>query len=278
LDCGIESQLVLQRESDRDKFCASFNHPALLTAMPITRIILTGHTRGIGAAMAEQLLSRGFPVLGLARKSNEALATRYPETLTEVELDLSNTTAFASWLQGDALAGFIADADTVLLINNAGMLQPVGSIEGQDVSAIAHSVSLNVAAPLMLAAAVAAASTRASDRRIVHISSGAGRNAYPGWSIYCATKAALDHHARAAALDQNRALRIGSVAPGVVDTDMQAEIRGSDLDRFPLRARFEELKRNGQLSTPEESAKKVIDYALSDSFGQTPVVDVRELS
>jgi benzil reductase ((S)-benzoin forming) len=246
--------------------------------MSTTKIILTGHTRGIGAAMAEQLLSRGIPVLGLARKSNEALVRRYPETLTEVELDLSNTTAFASWLKSDALARFVADADTLLLINNAGMLRPVGAIEGQDVSAIADSVSLNVAAPLMLAAAVAAASTHASDRRIVHISSGAARNAYPGWSIYCATKAALDHHARAAALDQNRALRICSVAPGVVDTDMQAEIRGSDLDRFPIRARFEELKRTGQLSTPEESSKKVLDYALSDSFGQTPVVDVRELS
>jgi benzil reductase ((S)-benzoin forming) len=246
--------------------------------MSTTKIILTGHTRGIGAAMAEQVLSRGFPVLGLARKSNAALIERYPDTLTEVVLDLSDTTAFARWLQGDTLARFVADADTVLLINNAGMLQPVGAIEGQDVRAIANSVSLNVAAPLMLATAVAAASTHASDRRIVHISSGAGRNAYPGWSIYCATKAALDHHARAATLDQNRALRICSVAPGVVDTDMQAEIRGSDLDRFPLRARFEELKRNGQLATPEESAKKVIDYALSDLFGQTPVADVRELS
>jgi benzil reductase ((S)-benzoin forming) len=157
------------------------------------------------------------------------------------------------------------------------MLQPVGPIHGQDVGAIGRAVSLNVAAPLMLSAAVAASGESVLDRRIVHISSGAARVAYPGWSIYCATKAALDHHARAVALDDNRALRIGSVAPGVIDTDMQAEIRGTGLDAFPLRAKFDELKRSGQLSTPADAARKVLDYALSDAFGDTPVTDVREL-
>jgi benzil reductase ((S)-benzoin forming) len=125
---------------------------------------------------------------------------------------------------------------------------------------------------------MAAASPGASERRIVHISSGAARNAYAGWSIYCATKAALDHHARAVSLDDNRALRVCSVAPGVVDTGMQAEIRATDLQDFPLREKFNELKRSGQLSTPADAARKVLDYALSDTFGDTPVVDVRELA
>jgi NAD(P)-dependent dehydrogenase (short-subunit alcohol dehydrogenase family) len=165
-----------------------------------------------------------------------------------------------------------------LLVNNAGMLQPVGPIEGQDAGAIARAVSVNVAAPLMLASALAAASGEAQDRRIVHVSSGAARNAYPGWSIYCATKAALDHHARAVTLDPNRALRICSVAPGVIDTDMQAEIRATGLDRFPQRERFEALKNEGRLATPDQAAKKLVDYALSDAFGTTPVADVRELA
>ena len=144
-------------------------------------------------------------------------------------------------------ARFVSGAQTVLLINNAGMVQPIGPIEGQNAADIAIAVSLNVATPLMLASALAAASVDATDRRIMHISSGAARNAYPGWSIYCATKAALDHHARAVALDANRALRICSLAPGVIDTNMQAEIRGSGEEQFPMREKFEDLKRNGQL-------------------------------
>jgi NADP-dependent 3-hydroxy acid dehydrogenase YdfG len=243
--------------------------------MNTIKAILTGHTRGLGAALADHMLVRGIAVLGVSRTRNNALASNL---LQQVELNLADPAALAAWLETDALKRFIDGAHTVLLINNAGMLQPVGAIEGQDVHAISRAVSLNVAAPLMLSAAMAAASTAASDRRIVHISSGAARNAYPGWSIYCATKAALDHHARAVTLDDNRALRVCSVAPGVVDTDMQAEIRDTGLEQFPLREKFDELKRSGQLSTPADAAQKVLDYALSDTFGDTPVVDVRELA
>jgi NADP-dependent 3-hydroxy acid dehydrogenase YdfG len=240
----------------------------------ITRAIVTGHTRGLGAALAEQLLSRGIAVLGLSRSRHAGLAGRYPQTLEEAELNLADPASVAQWIASDALRRFVDGAQSVLLFNNAGTVQPVGPIEAQDAAA----VGLNVATPLMLASAVAAASVTATDRRIAHISSGAARNAYPGWSIYCATKAALDHHARAVVLDANRALRICSVAPGVVDTGMQAEIRSSGKEQFPLREKFEDLKRNGQLTSPEQCATQLIDFVLSDAFGETPVADIRELA
>lgn len=243
-----------------------------------TRAIVTGHTRGLGAAIAEILLAHGADVLAISRQRNAELAARHPDTLHEIELDLADLPRLTEWLSGDALRSFTAGAGRVLLVNNAGVLAPVGSLADQDAAAVARAVSVNVAAPLMLAAAVAKEGAASGDTRIVHISSGAARNAYPGWSIYCATKAALDHHARAVALDGNAALRICSVAPGVVDTDMQAEIRGTDLGRFPMRERFEALKRDGQLATPEESARKLVDYLLSDAFGSTPTTDVRELT
>ncbi|WP_044041266.1 SDR family oxidoreductase [Caballeronia insecticola] len=243
-----------------------------------TRAIVTGHTRGLGAALTEILLAQGAEVFAISRKRNTALAARHAGALHEVELDLADLSALTDWLSSGALQRFVAGADRVLLINNAGVLAPVGALADQNAADVARAVSVNVAAPLMLAAALTQASGQAADTRIVHISSGAARNAYPGWSIYCATKAALDHHARAVALDDNRALRICSVAPGVVDTDMQAEIRGIGTDRFPLRERFEALKRDGQLATPEQSARKLIDYLLSDAFGDTPTADVRELA
>ena len=245
---------------------------------PVTRAIVTGHTRGLGTALAEQLLACNIAVLGLSRSHNATLAQQFPQTLQQVELDLADPPSVARWLTGDTLSRFVDGADSVLLFNNAGVVQPIGPIEGQDATAIANAVSLNVATPLMLASAVAAVSISASDRRIVHISSGAARNAYAGWSIYCATKAALDHHARAVALDANRALRICSLAPGVVDTDMQAEIRSSGKEQFPLREKFEELKRNGQLVSPEQCAAQLIDFTLSEAFGQTPVADIREVA
>jgi len=242
------------------------------------KAILTGHTRGLGAAIADELLARKIPVLGLARTPHAALARRYPHLLEQVELDLADPASLAQWLLGNDLRRFLSGCPSVLLINNAGTLQPVGPIETQAPAAIARAVALNVAAPMMLASAVATASADAHDRRILHISSGAGRKAYPGWSIYGATKAALDHHARAVALDHTPALRVCSLAPGVIDTAMQAEIRATPEERFPLRARFEALKRDGALAAPEDCARRLVDYLLGERFGETPLADLRELS
>lgn len=237
--------------------------------MDKVRAVLTGHSRGLGAAIAAELAAHGIPTLALARNKGAAA-----QGLLQVELDLSDTAALATWLAGDQLGKFAAGAGMVLLINNAGMLQPVGPIAKQAPDQVARAIALNVAAPLMLAAAVAA--LPAAERRVLHVSSGAGRNAYPGWAVYCAGKAALDHHARAVALDAAPGLRVCSLAPGVIDTDMQAQIRASDLASFPLRERFEALKQEGQLEAPADCASKLLRFALSTDFGQQPVADLRE--
>ena len=242
------------------------------------KAILTGHTRGLGAAIAAELLGRHIPVLGLARRRNDSLAQRFPVGLEQVELDLADTGSLEDWLADDTLATFLAGSPSVLLINNAGVVQPVGPLTAQDVVSIARAVAINVTAPLVLARAVTAASTAAQDRRILHVSSGAARSAYPGWSIYCATKAALDHHARAVALDKLPGVRICSLAPGVIDTDMQAEIRSTSLDNFPMRERFEAMKREGALTSPVDCARRLVDYLLDERFGEAPVADLREFS
>ena len=241
------------------------------------KAIVTGHTRGLGAAIAEQLLRRGIAVLGLARATNADLAARYPELFCERSLDLADSDALLTALASAPLTAFVASAQSLLLINNAGMLQPVGPLAEQDHALIARTVSLNVAAPLVLSSAIAA-QMAGRPCRILHISSGAARHAYQGWSIYCATKAALDQHANGVALDKSPCVRICAIAPGVVDTDMQTEVRALPAEQFPLRERFIKMKNEGTLTPAAVAADKVVNYLLSDAFGTTPTADVRELS
>ena len=238
------------------------------------KAIVTGHSKGLGAAIAADLLGRGIPVLGLARGRAPGLAARFPGLLQEVALDLSDGAALSAWLAGDALAALLAGEDTVLLVNNAGVVWPVGPLAEQDPLEAIKAVTLNVAAPLALAAATVRASPGAQ-RRILHVSSGAGRSAYPGWSVYCATKAALDRHAEAVALDADPAVRACSLAPGVIDTGMQAEIRATPAARFPMKERFERLKQEGALSSPEACAAALVDYLLAPRFGARTVDDLR---
>jgi NAD(P)-dependent dehydrogenase (short-subunit alcohol dehydrogenase family) len=249
------------------------------TSNVVTKAIVTGHTRGLGAAIVDALLLRGIDVLGLSRSRRKQLeggGARHGG-FTEIELDLSDSSALTQWLAGGDLAEFVRGAERALLVNNAGTLGPVGPSASLPPDEVARAVALNVTAPLMLAGAFSAATAELNDRRIAHVSSGAARNPYPGWTIYCATKAALDHHARAASLDGEPGLRIVSLAPGVIDTDMQAQIRSVDDDRFPLRERFVQMKQEGQLTSPEQAAGKFVDYLLSDAFGQSPTADVRSL-
>ncbi len=241
------------------------------------KAIVTGHARGLGLALAGELLSRQIPVLGLARGDAVALQQRYGALLQQHALDLADTGALQRWLAGAALADFLAGEEQVLLLNNAGSVQPIGRADQHHPDAIATAIALNVSAPLMLASAFLAAAPQAKQRRILHLSSGAAVQAYPGWSIYCASKAALDHHARALAADGIAGVRVCSLAPGVIDTDMQAEIRASDSAGFPQRQRFEQLKADGQLSTPAQCARQVLDYLLGPDFGSQPRADLRQL-
>lgn len=239
------------------------------------KAIVSGHTHGLGAAIAAELLGRGIRVLGLARGSAPALAQQFPSLFTQVALDLANGPALGQWLAGGALARWLAPGGAALLVNNAGTVQPVGPLSEQDPLAVGEAVTLNVAAPLMLAAALCRVHG-VQERRILHVSSGAGSSAYPGWSVYCATKAALDHHARAAALDAMPGLRVCSLAPGVIDTAMQAQIRGTPQARFPLRERFVAMHRDGELVAPADCARGVVDFLLASDFGRVPVADLRD--
>src|SRR5690606_32680096 len=96
---------------------------------------------------------------------------------------------------------------------------------------------------------------------IITISSGAGRRAIPSWANYCASKAAVDLFSETLqeeAEELNIDLKVFSIAPGVVDTDMQQAIRNTTTSSFSQVEKYQKLFANGELLTPEFVAKKII--------------------
>ena len=248
--------------------------------MPDTVIVLTGASRGLGAALARGLAGRGTLMVTLARRPDPALQAHARDRgceLEQIAADLSDPQAVAgaSARMRELLS---ADAARYRLINNAGTVHPVGRADAlNDGHAVVAALSLNVAAAVTLTAAfLQAVGGRGKDCRVLNISSGAGRNPNPGWAVYCATKAALDMYTRVAAAEQAAGgARLVSLAPGVVDTDMQADIRASDPAHFPALERFQAMHREGKLASPEAVAARLIDYLERDDFGATVVDDIR---
>ena len=237
------------------------------------KAIVTGHSKGLGAGITEALLADGYNVLGVSRSALPG----FESGLEQVALDLGDVDALATWLEGGELESFLDGADIALLINNAGIVEPIAPLGRQGAAAIARAVAVNISAALVLADAFAALSTGVADRRLAHISSGAGRHAYTGWSVYCATKAALDNHANGVREDALPGLKVESLAPGVIDTGMQSTIRGTSEEDFALRAQFVELKETGALASPEAVGAKIAAHVTGASFGAETLTDIRQV-
>lgn len=240
------------------------------------RVIITGHSGGLGAALSRAWLECEAKVLGIARRSNPSLKNDFPDDFYEVSLDLSNIEQLREWLETPQYDEFFQEGTRIWLFNNAATIGDSKNIGMQTPDAINHAIALNVTAPFILSEVFAAwAERKKIPLNIVHISSGAGRKSYPGWSCYGATKAALDMHARVALSENNPLITVVSIAPGVVDTPMQKAIRNNLY--FPARERFVALHENHKLQNVDDTAMQILSYCLSGLFGTNPVVDVRQL-
>jgi benzil reductase ((S)-benzoin forming) len=235
------------------------------------KVILTGHSQGLGKALALALIEKGCDVLGLSRTRSDDL-----NGLQQVTLDLSDGSALLQWIESGALKFFFDGAEQAILINNSAVISPVSLVGKQANEDIVRCVDLNVSAPLILSNSFVENTDGVSDRRILHLSSRAARVCFAGMSVYCATKAALDHHARTVNEDGVPNLKISSLAPGTVDTGMQADIRACSAEEFPQVRTFQNFKTEGDLATPEETAAKISKILLSSAFGEDLITDVRD--
>ncbi len=241
--------------------------------------IVTGASRGLGHAIAEQSLQPGDRVLTLSRRPDPALAAVARERgaeLVDWAIDLADAPAAARRLADWLALQLPSDA---VLVNNAALLSDPAPLREGDTDDLSAAVRVGLEAPLLLTAAfLRATKAWGTDRRVANISSGLGRRAMAGSASYCAVKAGMDHFSRAVALEEAgrpNGARIVSLAPGIIDTDMQVQLRGADRGRFPAGEVFDGYHRQGQLDSPASAAAKVLRLLARPDFGDDPIGDVR---
>jgi NAD(P)-dependent dehydrogenase (short-subunit alcohol dehydrogenase family) len=187
-------------------------------------VIVTGASRGLGAAMAQSSAEMGADVVLTARSQDELdrqaeLIRRKGREALVVVADLNEPQDCRSVVQ-QALQCFGA---LHALINNGGILEPMATIAQADPQAWLRNWQVNLLAPVLLTQEALPA-LRISGGRVVNVSSGAAEKVTPGWAAYSLAKAALNHLTRFLAQEEPGITAL-SVRPGVVDTAMQAAIR-----------------------------------------------------
>jgi NAD(P)-dependent dehydrogenase (short-subunit alcohol dehydrogenase family) len=244
--------------------------------------ILTGASRGMGLAMAQELAQPGARLLCISRQRNSELQAQADAAGTVLEqwsADLGDAAAVAAQLAEWLRACDPQRLASATLINNAGVISPLVALRDSDPLALAQALRVGVEAPLQLCAAFLGATRNwAVPRKVLNISSGLGRRAMASSAAYCAAKAGMDHFSRCIALEEAavpNGAKVCSLAPGVIATDMQLQLRSSDPAHFPDLPTFQGLHAGGQLSSPQDAARRVLAYLNSPLFGQDAVGDVR---
>lgn len=227
-------------------------------------MIVTGASRGIGAAIARETAARKIDLVLNARSRDalDSLSKRLDASGKHVEIvagDVSDKGVCARIVKSavDRFGG------VDVLVNNAGILEPVGPLDAADADDWVRNLMVNVAGPMLLTK-YALSSLRERRGCVINISSGAAVKAVRGWSAYCTSKAALNHFNRMLSAEYPEITAV-AVSPGMTATDMQVAIREMGKGCMPEdeHRRFVDAHQKGELRSPEKVARAIVAIGLN---------------
>ncbi|MCM3747217.1 SDR family NAD(P)-dependent oxidoreductase [Paenibacillus pasadenensis] len=222
--------------------------------------ILTGTSRGMGQAIAEQLISPDHQLFCISRSKNPALEN---ELVEQLEFDLRRTEEIESLMARIFQRIDGSHVEGIYLINNAAVIAPASFIDQAVTGEITDNLNINLLAPIVLTSLFIRHTNRyLIEKRILNVSSASANYHLPGLSVYSAAKAGLDVFTRCVALEQQHfssSVAIVSVWPGMIDTGLQQEARQAAI---PAAGQFREAQLSGLLKTPQETARQIIEVLL----------------
>jgi len=228
--------------------------------------IITGTSRGIGKALVDEMLKKGIKVISINRNS---VSQDHELHVSNLVSDLSNIDHIPELAQKIHQFTKQFKEYQFWLINNAARLGQVKKMIEEDIESIEKTITTNLTSPLLLSAQLLRLLKETSNSfRLINISSGAAFQAISGLSPYCISKAGLEMMTKAFDEELKHEIDFKSLAigPGVVDTQMQNQLRSSTKENFERVDDFKKFKEKGYLSAPENIAEKIISYLMDDLF------------
>jgi NADP-dependent 3-hydroxy acid dehydrogenase YdfG len=187
--------------------------------------LITGASRGIGAAAAREMAARGMNVVLVARSMGAVadLAGEIGATALAVPCDVARPMEAAQAVNA-AIETFGA---VDVLVANAGVIEPIGPPHAVEPEAWGHVIDVNLKGVFNVVHAALPGMMARGRGTILTLSSGAASRPLPGWSAYCASKAGARMLQEALHLEYGDRLRVMGLSPGTVATQMQREIKAS---------------------------------------------------
>jgi len=240
--------------------------------------IVTGGGRGFGRAIAETLAALGASVVIASRNAPE-LDDVANGIKKQGGKALAQTADVADerQVQELVLAAERWVGPPSILVNNAGVLDPVGPLVETSGASWLRNMAINVGGTYLVTRAVLPGMLDRDYGRIVNISSGAADRARAGWSAYCAAKAAVDQLTRVLALEmEGSGVSVCAFHPGFMDTAMQERIRRASPEEFPRVEEYREAHRQGKTKDPHDPARIVAYLCLADTKRNGAILEVND--
>jgi 3-oxoacyl-[acyl-carrier protein] reductase len=219
--------------------------------------LVTGGSRGIGAAIATLLAANGAAVAVVARDT--AKAKKLADGLIVKGGKAAGFACdVADYAAVEAMLAKVEDrlGPVSIVVNNAGIIDPIGPIADSDPKAWAENIRINLIGGYNVVRATLPGLMRVKGT-LVNMSSGAAHRALEGWSAYCAGKAGFKMLTEALAVEC-KGLRVFGLSPGTIDTDMQVKIRASGINPVS------QIPREN-LAKPEDPAKATLYLCSKDA-------------
>jgi sepiapterin reductase len=225
--------------------------------------IITGASRGLGKALAYLLGSKGFELALIARTGLRQIAgdlNGKKKKAKAVFFDMRRLQEIDGMMD-KLMSGIDASRlKEIILVNNAAVISPVGFAgDIKDTEKVIDNMLVNYAAPVVLTNAFIRNVKDVDARKaVINISTGAAVHPIAGWSLYCSSKAGLEMFSKCASAEQgDDGVKVYSVDPGVMDTEMQREIRSMGPEKFPMVGEFIEFYEKKMLKSPAKTAEEI---------------------